>query len=180
MAAAKTGNPGATPPATLKVLAIFACAEKGAPMVEHDAVQVDDRGIVGDRYPDRGFFHQRRIPDQDRGITIISSRGIDAANAELQRTGIAPFACERTRRNLVIDIDVDALNSLLGRKFRIGDVEVEGTELCTPCKRPGELSGRDFRDQQAFVNAFAGRGGLRIRPLKGGQISKGSQLETCN
>ena len=178
MAETKAKTLGEKEPASLRVLAIFSSAEKGAPMIEHESVRVDDRGIVGDRYPDRGFYHQLRIPDEDRGITIISSRGIEEANERLQEEGIAPFTPEQTRRSLVVDIDVEALNSLRGKRFSIGDVEVEGTDPCSPCKRPGELSGRDVRDQQAFVKAFLTRGGLRIRPLRGGTISKGSLLKT--
>jgi MOSC domain-containing protein YiiM len=178
MAETKARTPGEKEPASLRVLAIYTSPEKGAPMVEHDSVRVDDRGILGDRYPDRGFYHQRRIPDEDRGITIISSRGIEEANQKLQEEGIAPFTREQTRRNLVVDIDVEALNSLRGKKFCIGDVEVEGTEPCTPCTRPGVLSGRGVNDQQAFVKAFVARGGLRLRPVRGGQISRGTLLKT--
>ena len=179
MAETKVKTLGDKQPASLKVLAIFTSPEKGAPMIEHDSVRIDDRGIVGDRYPDRGFFHQSRIPDEDRGITIISSRGIEEANEKLREEGIEPFTREQTRRSLVVDIDVEALNALRGKKFSIGEVEVEGTDPCSPCKRPGELSERDVKDQQAFVKAFSTRGGLRLRPIKGGQISKGSLLKTC-
>jgi MOSC domain-containing protein YiiM len=178
MARPETGTGAKTEPASLRVLAILTSPEKGAPMIEHDAVRVDERGIVGDRYPDRGYYHQSRIPDEDRGITIISSRGIEEANEELQGEGIADYTHGQTRRSLVVDIDVAALNSLKGRKFRIGDVEVEGTDPCTPCARPGMLNGRGVKDQQAFVKAFVSRGGLRLRPLKGGTISVGSLLRT--
>lgn len=113
MAESKVKSIGEKEPATLKVLAIFTSPEKGAPMIAaHDAVTVDGRGIIGDRYPDRGYYHQVRIPDENRGISIISSRGIDEANAELQERGIDPFIHEQTRRNLVVDIDVEVLNSL--------------------------------------------------------------------
>ena len=178
MAETKVRTPGEKQPASLRVVAIFTSPEKGAPMLAHDTVRVDDRGIVGDRYPDRGFYHQRRIPDEDRGITIISSRGIEEANEELHEQGVAPFTRAQTRRNLVVDIDVAALNALRGRKFWIGDVEIKGTDPCAPCTRPGELSGRGVEDQQAFVKAFVARGGLRVRPLRGGRISKGALLKT--
>jgi MOSC domain-containing protein YiiM len=178
MARPETGTGVKTQPASLRVLAILTSPEKGAPMIEHDAVRVDERGIVGDRYPDRGYYHQSRIPDEERGITIISSRGIEEANAELRGAGIAAYTHGETRRSLVVDIDVAALNSLKGMRFRIGEVEVEGTDLCTPCARPGMLDGRGIKDQQAFVKAFVGRGGLRLRPLKGGTISVGALLRT--
>lgn len=163
-------------PASFRVLAIYTSPEQGAPMIEHAAVQIDERGIVGDRYPDRGFYHQLRIADEDRGITVISSPGIDEANARLRREGAAPYAYAQTRRSLVVDIGVDMLNSLKGRRFWIGEVEVAGTDLCAPCTRPGKLIGREVAEQQAFVKAFANRGGLRLRPLNRGTIRLGSLL----
>jgi MOSC domain-containing protein YiiM len=71
------------------------------------------------------------------------------------------------RRNLVTR-DV-RLNALVGRRFRIGEVECYGNRLCEPCTYLENLTG-------VSMQALAGRGGLRADILTDGDIRVGDPL----
>ena len=63
----------------------------------------------------------------------------------------------------------------MGGRFKVGDVLMEGVELCEPCRRPPALVGR-ASDGEAFELAFKNRGGLRARIIIGGNIYRGTQI----
>ena len=73
-----------------------------------------------------------------------------------------------TRRNIV----VRGLNlqTLKGRRFRVGEAEFELTEECHPCSRMEENLG------PGGYNAMRGHGGWCARVLKGGQIRMGDAV----
>lgn len=153
------------------ILAIFTSAKIGEPMVSLQTVKaLQNVGLEGDRYPNAGFYTGKRIPDTDRGVSIISSKAIAEANQILDREfGIKSFEWIETRRNIVVDIETEKLNSLLGKQFKIGATEFMGTDPCAPCRRPGE--------QLAFVKAFLKRGGMRARVTKSGLIKLSDWLK---
>lgn len=164
---------------TLQAIAIFTSSRMGNAMIEHDSIRaIANVGLEADRYSTKianGAYSAKRtgkpgrIPDLDRQVSLISLTAIAEANAQLALLGIAPFTPSDTRRNLVIDTSADVLNNLVGKVFKVGDVTMEGVELCTPCKRPPSLLGRNEHGQ-AFETAFEGRGGLRARVLSDGTI----------
>jgi MOSC domain-containing protein YiiM len=96
-------------------------------------VEVGEKGIVGDRYAEAG------------DITLIEAEALEAFTAE---TGIELSHEESRRQVLTRDI---RLNDLVGKRFRVGEVEVVGRELCEPCNhlqsmtRPGVLRGMVHR-----------------------------------
>jgi MOSC domain-containing protein YiiM len=96
-------------------------------------VEVGAKGIVGDRYADAG------------DITLIEAEALEAFTAE---TGLELSHAESRRQVLTRGI---RLNDLVGKQFRVGEVEVVGRELCEPCShlqsmtRPGVLKGMVHR-----------------------------------
>jgi MOSC domain-containing protein YiiM len=74
------------------------------------------------------------------------------------------------RRN-VITRDVD-LNALVGRRFRVGDVECFGQRLCEPCAHLERLT------TKGVLRGLIHRGGLRADVLTDGRIGIGSAIET--
>jgi|GEM_PF-268129 len=151
-------------------LAIFTAADKGRPMQESDSIAaLAGIGLEGDRYAKKtgAYSGTKRIPDTDRQVSLISRAGIHEVNAKLIAEGKQTFTEAETRRNIVIEIDPDQLNNLVGKRFKVGDVIMEGVELCTPCSRPSKLSGKP-----EFEQAFENRGGLRARIITDGVISK--------
>lgn len=153
-----------------KVLSIFICPNEGEPMREVQNVRaLGGAGLEGDRYAKKtGTFSdsdENKENEKPRHVTLISMEDIKAANSELDR----PFKPEETRRNIVVEgIDV---NRLVNRRFRVGDVFMEGIELCEACDLPSKLSGKPD-----FKRAFRARGGVRAAIIINGTISVGDEV----
>src|SRR5262245_14462333 len=102
---------------------IFIAAERGAPMVALAEVEaIGDCGLKGDRYAEA---QNRKSADYQ--VTLIELENIDA----FTRASGLSLAPHEARRNLVT-LGI-RLNELCGRRFHVGDVELEGLELCEPC-----------------------------------------------
>lgn len=99
-----------------------------------------------------------------RAITLISGEQLDAMAALLAR----PVDFLQTRRNLLVrGINLSALD---GRRFRVGELVLEGTEPCHPCNRMVQTFGADG------YTAMLGHGGLCARIVEGGTIRVGDEL----
>jgi len=166
------------------VSAIYISPKMGEPMLSLNQVRaVAGVGLEGDRYAKRkGAYSTRknsknppRISDGDRQVTLIALQQIEIGNAILESNGIQPITEEQSRRNLVVTLSSDQLNSLVGERFKVGEVLMEGVELCEPCGRPPTLIGRP-KDGEAFESAFTNRGGIRARIIRGGNIYKRAQI----
>lgn len=139
----------------------------GAPMQAlTEATAIQGEGLQGDRYQlGTGTFSKARAGLVKRHLTLIEVEALEAVNGELEQ----PFTFADTRRN-VLTSGV-SLNGLVGREFMLGEVLVRGHELCTPCIRPSQLSGKP-----GFREAFAGRGGLRVEILVGFSFRVGAVI----
>jgi MOSC domain-containing protein YiiM len=116
---------------------------------------VAGKGLEGDR-----FFDYR---DDFKGqVTFFSAEVADA----LRETMPDPyFENSAFRRNIIVR-GVD-LNALIGRRFKIGTIEFEGTQESKPCDWMNEAIGPGAR---AFME---GNGGLRARILSSGTLTVG-------
>lgn len=139
---------------------IFIAAARGEPMqAVQRAEAIAGVGLRGDRYAEAG---NRRSDDYQ--LTLIEIENIEAF---VQASGLA-LAPHEPRRNLVTQgIPLNALN---GRRFRVGEVELEGLDLCEPCATFGQ------RTYLEAVRFFVHRGGLRCRVLRGGMIQVGDHV----
>ena len=121
-------------------------------------------GLEGDRYATRtGSFSAK--PKPGRQITLVEAEAIEALEREL---GLQ-LASGETRRNLVTR--GVALNHLVGREFRVGEVRLRGHELCEPC---GDLARMTGKPQ--ILPGLVHRGGLRAEIIEGGVISEGDLI----
>ena len=117
-----------------------------------------NKGIIGDRHFDD-------YNDPYCQLTLIESENIDFYNAKF---GLKiPYI--DFRRNIVTK--GIKLNKLVGVKFKIGDVNVEGIDLCRPCKHLTEVL-----NQQNILKEFLRKGGLRCQILSSSTISVGDQI----
>ena len=129
-------------------------------MVELQEVEaVRSEGLRGDRYLDPKV---RRLPKHE--ITLIEAEHIEAFAAA---TGLA-LSADMPRRNVVTRHV--RLNEMLGRRFRVGQVVLEGLELCEPCRL---FASRTHKETLAF---FAGKGGLRATIVAGGVLAAGDPV----
>ncbi len=141
-----------------RVEAIFIGPKKTLPAPVERVAAHAGKGLDGNRY-----YYARGAPP-GRALTLIAAEAIEAFT---QETGI-PLAADESRRNVLTrGIDV---NALVGKRFRIGDVECEGVELCEPCThlqkmtRPGVLKG------------MVHRAGLNADILTDGEIAVGDSV----
>jgi len=121
------------------------------------AEAVKGKGLVGDRYVGASG---------KRGITLVQAEHLPVIAALAGHTHIAAATL---RRNLVVaGIPLVALKD---RRFRIGEVLLEGTGPCDPCSRMEDALGA------GGYNAMRGHGGICARIVEGGVIRPGDRVE---
>jgi len=125
---------------------------------------VPGEGLERDRYHDRkGTYSVRHSPDRE--VTLIEEEAV----AALRRDYEVDFDAGQSRRNIVTR--GVALNHLVGREFRVGEVALRGIRLCEPCGHLEWVTGRPVRD------GLVHRGGLRAQVLTAGTIRTGDAIE---
>jgi MOSC domain-containing protein YiiM len=133
-----------------------------ATVLPHTVVEVEARlrrGLVGDRYFDGcGTFSDADPKGPGRELTLIEGDVL----AELQ------LSAAEARRNLVTE--GIRLNELVGVKFRIGEVIIEGIRLCHPCAHLDKVTG------MKLLKPLENRGGLRASILSDGIIRTGDAI----
>jgi MOSC domain len=144
-------------PRTGAVAGLLIAPEAEAPLVAVESVvAIAGRGLDGDRYAaGRGTFSG---PGRGYQLTLVEAETLDELGV----------SWERARRNVVTR--GISLNPLVGRRFRIGDVECIGRRLCEPCAHLEKVSGA------GLLRPLVHRGGLRADILAGGTIMLGDEL----
>lgn len=129
----------------------------GAPRVPElwtvESVQaVAGKGLEGDRH-----FHPGGAAP-GRALTLVAAE-------EVEEAGLAPG---ETRRQLTVrGVDV---NGLVGKRFRVGEVECLGVELCEPCRHLEKMT------RPGIIKALAHRAGIDADILVGGVIRVGDPV----
>ncbi|MFW5911577.1 MAG: MOSC domain-containing protein [Halolamina sp.] len=146
---------------------IHVAGEAGAPPEPRETVEaVVGKGLTGDRYFENEGTFSTDDEDRTRDLTLIEAEAIEQAEADYD----VAFEPGIHRRNLTVR--GVGLNHLLGRRFRVGDVVVEGTELCEPCTYlERKLEAKGVRE------ALVHRGGLRCGIVESGEIAVGDDVE---
>ena len=121
-----------------------------------------NQGIVGDR-------HFKEFNNPYNQLSLIESENIDYYNIKYGLN--IPYI--DFRRNVVTK--GIQLNDLVGKKILVGNVELEGIDLCRPCRHLTEVLGRDN-----IIKEFLRRGGLRCQALSSSRIKIGDQIKVLN
>jgi MOSC domain-containing protein YiiM len=116
-------------------------------------------GLRGNRY----FYAAGNAPP-GRALTLIAAEALEAYESE---TGKSLSAAESRRNVLVRGIDV---NGLVGKRFRVGDVECEGVELCEPCTHLESMT------HPGVIKGMVHRAGLNADVLSDGEIAVGDAV----
>jgi MOSC domain-containing protein YiiM len=142
-----------------RVEGIFITPEHGELPEPVDSVRaLAGRGLEGNRY-----FFDGDAP-AGRAITLIAAEAVEAMERE---HGISIEARESRRNVVTRGIDV---NELVGKRFRVGDVECHGIELCEPC---ATLQGMT---KPGVIKGLAHRGGLNADIVGDGEIRVGDEV----
>ena len=146
-----------------KLLTIHIAEEGGAAMQSlRAATLLAGEGIKGDRYATgRGKYSP--FPDI-REVTLIEVETLEA----LVRDHAIDLTVDEHRRNLTTR-DVP-LNHLVGVRFRVGNVVLEGGRLNFPCRYLEMLTGKTVCD------LLEHRSGLNCRIIEGGEIKIGDPI----
>jgi hypothetical protein len=110
------------------------------------------KGLEGDRH-----FHPEGAPSGN-ALTLVEEEVV-------ADVGLPPGG---TRRQLTVR--GVRLNDLVGKRFRVGDVECYGVERCEPCLHLQELT------RPGIIQELAHRAGINADILTDGTISVGDQI----
>jgi MOSC domain-containing protein YiiM len=115
-------------------------------------VAVAGKGLEGDRH----FHEEGARPGQ--ALTLVAAEEVEAV-------GLAPG---ETRRQVTVrGVDV---NGLVGKRFRVGEVECLGVELCEPCAHLQEMT------RPGIIKELAHRAGINADIVVGGTIRVGDPV----
>ena len=147
-----------------RLLAIHITGQAAADMRElHEANLIAGVGIEGDRYATgRGTYSKK--PQPERQVTLIEIETLEA----IERDHKIDLPPQDTRRNLLTR--GVPLNHLVGRAFRVGEVELFGGRLNVPCVYLDKLLGKPL------FGPLTNRSGLNCIIAKGGVIRPGDAI----
>lgn len=137
----------------MRVEAIHLGAPRVPELWEVESVRaVAGKGLEGDRH-----FH----PDGARpgqALTLVEAE-------EVESVGLPPGA---TRRQ--VTVRGVRLNDLVGKRFRVGEVECYGVELCEPCAHLESMT------RPGIVKELVHRAGINADILGDGTIAVGDDV----
>ena len=143
-----------------KVLKIGKASLNNQKITEVESVEVvANKGVVGDR-------HFKEYNDPYSQLSLVESENIDYYNIKYNLN--IPYI--EFRRNIVTE--GIRLNNLIGKRFSVGSVELEGIDLCRPCRHLSELLNQDN-----IIKEFLRKGGLRCEILTSGNIKVGDKIK---
>jgi MOSC domain-containing protein YiiM len=143
-----------------RVEAIFITETHGVvPQPVERVETVAGSGLVGNRY----FYADGDAPP-GRAVTLVAAEALEAYERE---TGNSLSAAETRRNVLTRGIDV---NALVGKRFRVGEVECLGVELCEPCSHLQSLT------HDGVIKGMVHRAGLNADVLTDGEIAVGDSI----
>ena len=146
-----------------KVFKLGITSNNNKKIEEVDTIEVlANKGVVGDRHFDN-------YNDPYCQLSLIEAENIDEYNLKFGLN--IPYL--DFRRNIITK--VIKLNDLVGKKLSIGNVEVEGIDLCRPCRHLTEML-----DQENILKEFLRKGGLRCQILSSSQIKVGDSIKVLS
>jgi MOSC domain-containing protein YiiM len=138
----------------MTVVAIHIGESEGGPLSPVASVRaLAGKGLVGDRH-----FHADGAA-AGQALTLVEEEVVHGAR----------LSEGATRRQLTVR--GVRLNDLVGRRFRVGEVECYGVELCEPCGHLQSLT------RPGIVKELAHRAGINADVLSDGTISVGDSVE---
>ena len=140
-----------------RVEAIYITAEHGElPRAVESARAIAGKGLEGNRYFDEG--------NPARELTLIEAEALEALAAE---HGIELDGAGSRRNVLTRGV---RLNDLVDKRFRVGELECRGIELCEPCTHLESMT------RPGIIKDLAHRAGLNADVLNDGTIAVGDAV----
>jgi ADP-ribose pyrophosphatase YjhB (NUDIX family) len=147
-----------------RIEAIYTAPAEALPVTRRSRVRATPgAGLDGDRYA-LGTGYWSADHKVSRDVTLIEAETVEAL-----AVGLGTALDGGVLRRNVVTRGV-RLDDLVGARFRIGDVVVEGTGLCEPCVHLERVVGRPI------LRPLVHRGGLRANILTPGEIVEGDPI----
>ena len=141
-----------------RVEAIFIGAEHGElPHAVESVRAIAGKGLEGNRHFDEGR------PESE--LTLIEAEALEALQVE---HGIELDAASSRRNVLTRGVP---LNDLVGERFRVGELECRGIELCEPCLHLQSMT------KPGIIDGLVHRAGLNAEIIVGGELRRGDPVE---
>ena len=117
-------------------------------------------GLDGDYHVEAGD-----IPEPGKGyqLTLITREEIE--EVALEGLTLRPGEARRQLETRGVN-----LKALIGKRFRVGDVECVGIRVCPPCQPLQNMTGKPV------LLGLKGKGGLRADIVSGGVIRVGDEI----
>ena len=144
------------------VESIYVCPTHGeTPTAVKSAEVTAASGLVGDRHAGAPAI-----------VSLIAAEEVEKFNAAC---GLAISAAETGRNIVTRGVD---LNALVGKRFHLGAVELEGMELCEPCATLGaRLQTAEVRAADV-VRLLTHKAGIRAYVRSDGALGPGTAVTT--
>ena len=146
-----------------KVFKLGITSNNNKKIEEVESIEVlANKGVIGDRHFDN-------YNDPYCQLSLIEAENIDEYNLKFGLN--IPYL--DFRRNIITK--GIKLNDLVGKKLSIGNAEVEGIDLCRPCRHLTEML-----DQENILKEFLRKGGLRCQILSSSKIKVGDTIKVLS
>ena len=146
-----------------KVFKLGITSNNNKKIEEVESIEVlANKGVVGDRHFDN-------YNDPYCQLSLIEAENIDEYNLKFGLN--IPYL--DFRRNIITK--GIKLNDLVGKRLLVGNVEVEGVDLCRPCRHLTEML-----DQENILKEFLRKGGLRCQILSSSKIKVGDAIKVLS
>ncbi|HYZ79300.1 MAG TPA: MOSC domain-containing protein [Gaiellaceae bacterium] len=110
------------------------------------------KGLDGDRH------FRARGAKSGQALTLVEAENVEAV-------GLPPGATRRQVTTRGVD-----LNALVGKRFRVGEVQCYGVELCEPCAHLESMT------RPGIIKELVHRAGINADILTDGTISIGDEI----
>lgn len=148
------------------VAAIHLVPETGGDPEPVESVRaVAGRGLEGDRYYRGEGIYNEHDDLEPSDVTLIEAEALAAASEDY---GVDLDAGAHRRNVVTRGV---ALDHLVGERFRVGAVVLEGLGRCEPCGYMASLA-----DEPDAAEALKHRGGLDARIVESGELHVGADV----
>lgn len=156
------------------VSGIFIAPAAGSPMVSLASVKaLAHQGLEGDRYL-TGTGTYSKGNHGSRYVTLFTQAAVET----LKLFGIS-IAASDLRRNILVTLE--DLRPLLGVMFTVGEVQMRGVQICTPCMHLERLTNKpDLMETMLIASGNGSLGGIYASVRTDGIIRLGDNLTICS